>query len=114
MLKKRVITAAAAAIGLCFLGQAAFAEVNASKSVPANANSTFTLIKHDHGGHHGHSGHMHSGGFHGGGIHGRRHFRGDGFFFGAPFVGLGGSCYWNCRQFHGPRFCRYYSADYCY
>ena len=46
----------------------------------------------------------------------RRHFHGRGLFFG-PFVGFGaygGSCYWNCRQYHGPRYCHYYSDNYCY
>lgn len=128
MLKRRVITAAVAAIGLCFLVQGASAEMNVSSSAPANPNSTFTLVAHGghggggHYGGHGYGGHAFR---HGGFGHrnfafrGRRHFHGGrGFFFGAPFVGLGlyegGSCYYNCRRFHGPRYCRFYSENYCY
>lgn len=132
---KRLVTVAAAAIGLCFLGQAASAEV-ASKGAPANPNSTFTLIKYGgHGGHGGyggmrmgHMGHHMGPGFRFSGprhfnsfaFRGRHHhFRGRrGFFFyGGPFFYddyYGGSCYWNCRQFHGPRYCSYYSYNYCY
>ena len=47
-----------------------------------------------------------------------------GWWWGSPFIGVGfddygwgyggGSCYWNCRQFYGPGYCRSYAWNFCY
>lgn len=135
---KSAIMATALTAGLFLIGpsiSAQAAENTASSAVAldkqVNQNSTFTLIRGGHGGggHGGYGGHAmsHSMGGRsiGGGI-GRHHFAGRRFFFrhhrhhrfffaGPFFYDYGdGSCYWNCRQYHGPRYCRAYAANYCY
>jgi hypothetical protein len=90
---------------------------------------------HSMGGMHAFSGR--SGAFGHPGVYGRTfynhgHFAGNRFFFrhhnrrffAGPFYGDygygydydyddSGSCYWNCRQVHGPAYCRAYAGNYC-
>jgi hypothetical protein len=119
-----MIMAASMALGLASFAAAAPASADNVLSQTVNKNSTFSLIR---GGFGGHMGGFHGGFHHFGGPHFAGHFHGRPFFhhhrfhrrfvFVAPFFYgdyYGGSCYWNCRQYHGPHFCRLYAYDYCY
>lgn len=77
-----------------------------------------------HGGHH-RSGRHHSRrhyGRHHGRHHRHRRHHGSSFFFAAPFFYDGyygyddgyNSCYRDCRNYHGPRYCRIHWRRYCY
>lgn len=138
MLVKSGLMTAALALGLYCgghslpanaAGNAASEATAAGKQITVNRNSTFTLIHGGHGGHGGMSGggHAHSGGGHSHMSHSfanhgfaRHHFRHRfhrRFFFVGPYYDGdygGGSCYWNCRQHRGPRYCRLYAENYCY
>jgi hypothetical protein len=142
MLIKRIVTAAAAAFSLSLLANAAMAEpVSASNAggsaadqqAPVSNNDPFVLVRGGHGGGHGGGGHMSSRGFstrgptanfarrgtfrdRDGRFRHRRFRRGSIVFDGDyGYDGYdGSSCYWNCRQSHGPRYCRAYAANYCY
>lgn len=130
---KRFLIAAVACLGLFALTGAASA---GSVSTPSamgidsvtSGDKGMTLVRR-HGG--GGGAKFYGGGgprLHGGYYRGRGYRRG-GFFYGAPFIaapflyddyyvgsygyGYGGSCYARCRQFRGPRFCRYNAGYYC-
>lgn len=105
MQMKRLMIATAAILGISFVSQAASAgsvvQSAASAIEQQAASSQGALIEVRH----------HGGGrfFHGHGGHRRRFFRGGVWFWDVD----GESCYWRCRHFHGPRYCRYYAARYC-
>ncbi len=125
MLCKSSVMSAAVALGLSLLGgPASSAGENSAAALPGNTQtSAFVLVRHGGGG----GGHW--GGGHWGGHHSFNHgFRNHRFFFahhrfhhrrfffaGPVFYGDydGGSCYWNCRQSHGPGYCRLYADNYC-
>jgi hypothetical protein len=74
--------------------------------VPKDDNGLTLVRRHGHWrGHHHHH-------------HGSRFFVAP-FFFGPYYYNYGyygsgrNSCYWNCRHYHGPRYCRWHWRRYC-
>lgn len=128
---KRIVASLAVGAGLMLpaaMGANA-APVNATAQkelgVSHGASGQVELIRRRH----------HGGKHHGGKHHGGYHRGYRGFYWGAPFLaapffyggdyyddypysygyssGYGNSCYRECREFHGPRYCRAYWRRYC-
>jgi hypothetical protein len=138
---KHILGIAVAAFGVALGTHAAVAgeaaQAGAGNSAVSKRVSTFTLIRGVgsvgaahvsgamvHGGPSGgpkgnYSVHTYSGNktvFFSKGMMGHHHHHHHHFFIvGYPYYDYDeGSCYWRCRQFHGPRFCHYRAYDYCY
>jgi hypothetical protein len=113
MVFKKMLIASAAILGLALGAGQASAEPSLAGSAP-EAKSGVTLVYHP-------GGHAHWGGHYGGGRRG--YWRGGRWYWGVPFLAApfaygyyneGGSCYWRCRHYHGPAYCRAYASDFCY
>ena len=68
--------------------------------------------RHGHWGHWRHGGWRNRGGWWWGVPFLASPFLYDGYYGGYGY-GSGRSCYWVCRRYHGPRYCRWHSRRYC-
>ena len=125
--KLMVLTAALAVAGA--VGIPSASADSSMTPIPQSSVKTTdpgVIFVRDHRGGHRSYGHRRGHRFYGrrGGHRYYRHHRGYGYwgapFFFAPFYyggygyGDSNSCYWDCRQYHGPRYCRYHWRRYCY